>query len=260
MQKLAGKVAVVTGAAQGIGCSIADEMANAGAQVAVVDLDEEASIAAAERIAIKTKSRTMGIRIDVADRDSILLGLKRICSELGPPDILVNNAGLYRGTPISDTKYETWKLLLDVMLTGPFLLSQAVVPAMIKKEWGRIINLGSLASVMGFGEDAAYCAAKSGVIGLTHALAAELAKYRICVNAICPGNVDTRLMRETGAAIEKREGLESGQFMRERAASIPLGRLGDPADIAQLAVFLSSEQGNYITGQTIHVNGGLYQT
>jgi 3-oxoacyl-[acyl-carrier protein] reductase len=254
------KVALVTGAAQGIGFAIARDLAIAGADVVLADLNGEKASAGATTISDETGSNAIGITLDVSKKESIDSGMDNIRAAMGDPAILVNNAGLYRSTPILEAELETWQQLLDVMLTGPFLMSQAVIPDMIKKKWGRIINLGSIASVMGFGEDIGYCAAKSGIVGMTHALAAELAGHNICVNAICPGNIMTELMQDTGKAIEKRDGLESGQFLRERAAAIPLGRLGDPVDIAHLAAFLCSEQAGYVTGQSWHVNGGLYQT
>ncbi len=258
--EVSGKIALVTGAARGIGYAIARELAAAGASVAVADLDPDGADEAAARLSRSTGANHAGIAMDVADGGSIATGVAAVRDRLGPPDILVNNAGVYRSTPLLELEADTWQSLLNIMLTGPLLLSQALVPHMKERQWGRIINMGSLTSVMGFGEDIAYSAAKTGVLGITRSMAAELAKHQICVNAVCPGNVLTDLMRDTGAAIEKRDGLEKGQFLRERNASIPLGRLGDPEDIANLVVFLASDRGNYITGQTIHVNGGLYQT
>lgn len=255
-----GKSALITGAAQGIGFAIAKELAVAGARVAVADLDAEKATAAAQAISDETGSGHVGVAMNVADAASIETGLAVVRDAVGAPDILVNNAGIYRSTPLLDLDPGTWQLLIDVMLTGPVLLAKATVPHMIENRWGRIINMGSLTSVMGYGEDIAYGTAKSGVLGMTRSMAAELAKHQICVNTICPGNVLTQLMRETGAAIEKRDGLEPGQFLRERNASIPLGRLGEPVDIANLVVFLVSDRADYITGQTIHVNGGMYQS
>ena len=255
-----GRIALVTGAAQGIGFAIAEELARAGARVAIADLDGGKAAAAASRIEASTGSGHIGVEMDVADDISIQSGLAKVREVLGPPDVLVNNAGVYKSTPLLELDAGTWRQLIDIMLTGPVLLAKAVAPHMIENNWGRIINMGSLTSVMGYGEDVAYGSAKTGVLGMTRSLAAELASSQICVNAICPGNVLTDLMRAAGAAIEERDGLEPGQFLRERDASIPLGRLGDPVDIANLVVFLVSDRAAYITGQTIHVNGGMYQT
>jgi 3-oxoacyl-[acyl-carrier protein] reductase len=257
---LDGRVALVTGAARGIGHAIARELAMAGAAVAIADLDAGEAERAAEEIARDAPGAVAGFNMDVGDRNSMNAALDHIRASLGPPDILVNNAGLYRSTPLLDYDERTWQLMLDVMLSGPVRLARAAVPHMIDQSWGRIINMGSQVSAVSFGEDLAYSAAKAGIAGVTRSMAAELARHGICANTICPGNVLTDLMRETGAAIEKRDGLEPGQFLKERDASIPLGRLGDPVDVANLVVFLASERGGYITGQSIHVNGGLYQT
>jgi len=255
-----GRVAVVTGAARGIGYAIATELATSGAAVAIADLDARASDAAAARMAERSGGRVVGVAMNVADAQSVQAGIERVRETLGAPDILVNNAGLYRSTPLMEFDAQTWQLMLDVMLTGPVLLARATVAHMIDQSWGRIINIGSQVSAVSFGEDVAYSAAKAGIAGISRSMAMELAKHQICVNTICPGNILTDLMRETAAAIEKRDGLERGQFLSERDASIPLGRLGDPVDVASLVVFLSSDRGGYITGQSIHINGGLYQT
>ena len=257
---LSGKSALVTGAARGIGKAIAGALAEAGAAVAVSDLDAAEADAVAKAVQESTGSVAVGIALDVADPASISTGIAHAGDAIGKPDILVNNAGLYQGTPLLDTSPATWQLMLDVMLTGPLLLAQAVVPHMQQQKWGRIVNMGSQVSAVSFGEDIAYSAAKAGLAGMTRSMAAELAEHQICVNTICPGNVDTRLMHQTAAAIEERDGLEPGQFMSERDASIPLGRLGVPLDVARLVVFLASDLAAYITAQSIHVNGGLYQT
>jgi len=254
-----GRVALVTGGARGIGYAIAEGLSAAGAAVAVADLDAEAAERAAATISEASEQEAVGICMNVGDPASVQAGVVCVKERLGAPDILVNNAGLYRSTPLTTLDAETWRLMLDVMLTGPLLLAQATVPGMRAKKWGRIINMGSQVSAVSFGEDVAYSAAKAGIAGMTRSMAAELARYQISVNTICPGNILTDLMRDAGAAIEKRDGLEAGQFLRERDASIPLGRLGDPVDVAHLAVFLASDQGGYVTGQAIHVNGGLYQ-
>ena len=257
---ISGKVALVTGAAKGIGLAIASELAAAGGSVAIADLDAAEAARAAEGLQGGPDANHIGVAMDVGDSGSIDAGVVAVRDALGAPDILVNNAGIYRSTPLLELDTATWHRMLDIMLTGPLLLARAVVPHKIEQNEGRIINMGSQVSAVAFGEDIAYSAAKAGIAGMTRSLAAELAKHQISVNTICPGNILTDLMRETGAAIEKRDGLEPGQFLRERDASIPLGRLGDPADVAHLIVFLASDRGAYITGQSIHVNGGLYQT
>ena len=259
MTRLKGKTALVTGAAQGIGAAISYRLAHDGAAIAVIDVNAEKaeSIAAALQ---KNGARSLSAVIDVTDRSSVTEGVARVAAELGPPAILVNNAGIYKSTPLLDTSPETWNLSLDVMLKGTLLMSQEAAPHMIRAGWGRIVNLGSMMGSVAYGEDLAYCTAKSGILGLSRSLAAELAKHNICVNTICPGNVLTPMLEQTARAIERRDGLEDGSWLRERGRDIPLGRLGRPEDIGNAVSFFCSEDADYITGQSLHVNGGLYQS
>ena len=255
---LEGKIALVTGGAQGIGLAISERLAKEGAAVAVVDLNKEKAEQAAQEIKSKGAEAT-AVKIDVADPVSVAEGTAKITSDLGPTAILVNNAGVYRSTPLLGVSGDSWNLSLEVMLTGTLLMTQQVTPHMIRAKWGRIINLGSMMSNVAYGEDVAYCTSKSGILGLTRSLAAELARHNICVNTVCPGNVLTEMLEQTAGAIEQREGLEPGTWIRDRAEDIPLGRLGKPDDIANVVSFFCSEDANYITGQSLHVNGGLYQ-
>ena len=254
------RVAVVTGAAQGIGHAIAESLAGQGIAVAIADLDGNKAGLAARAIGDtdNTGASVIGVPMNVADPDSVRSGVDMVIAELGKPTILVNNAGIYRGGPALEVSLDDWRLLLDVMLTGPLLLVQALAPFMIEAQAGRIVNLGSLSSHTAFGEDLAYCVAKTGIIGFTRSLAAEFAKHNICVNAVCPGNILTDMLREGGRSFEKRDGLEADSWLRERHKSIPLGRLGEPRDVANLVRFLCSSEADYITGQAMTVNGGLY--
>ncbi len=258
MMGLTNKTALVTGAGQGIGAAIAQRLARDGAAVAVIDVNgkQAESVAAALR---ETGARAASAVIDVTDRAGVAEGVAAITAELGVPAILVNNAGIYKSTPLLDTAAETWNLSLDVMLKGTLLMSQAVAPHLIRAGWGRIVNLGSMMGHVAYGEDLAYCAAKSGVAGLTRSLAAELAQHNICVNTICPGNVLTPMLEQTGRAIEQRDGLQAGSWLQQRNEDIPLGRLGLPEDIANVVSFFCSADADYITGQSLHVNGGIYQ-
>lgn len=255
---LEGKIALVTGGAQGIGLAISERLAREGASVAVVDVDRAMAEEAARKIQ-STGAEAIAVEIDVGDPASVAEGTAIVTSELGPAAILVNNAGVYRSTPLLGVSGDFWKLSLDVMLTGTLLMAQEVTPHMIRARWGRIINLGSMMSNVAYGEDVAYCTSKSGILGLTRSLAAELAKHNICVNTVCPGNVLTGMLEQTADAIEQRDGLEPGSWIKDRAKAIPLGRLGKPDDIANVVSFFCSEDANYITGQSLHVNGGLYQ-
>ncbi len=256
---LQGKAALVTGAAQGIGAAIAARLAQDGAAVAVIDINAEK----AEEVAAALRSggaRAMSAAIDVTDRENVAEGMGSVAAELGPPHILVNNAGVYRSTPLLDDSSESWDLSMDVMLKGVVVMAQEAAPHMIRAGWGRIINLGSMMSSVAYGDDLAYCTAKSGVLGLTRSLAAELAKHNVCVNAICPGSILTTMLEQVGQAVEKRDGLETGSWLQKRAGEIPLGRLGLPEDIGSAVSFFCSEDSSYITGQSLHVNGGIYQS
>ena len=248
----------MTGGAHGIGLAISQRLARDGASVAVVDVNKEKAEQAAQNIE-STGAEAIAVEIDVADPVSVAEGTAKVTSELGPAAVLVNNAGVYRSTPLLAVSEDAWRSSLDVMLTGTLLMAQQVTPHMIRSGWGRIINLGSMMGNVAYGEDAAYCTSKSGILGLTRSLAAELAEHNICVNTVCPGNVLTGMLEQTAAAIELRDGLEPGSWIKHRAKDIPLGRLGKPDDIANVVSFFCSEDASYITGQSLHVNGGLYQ-
>ena len=255
---LEGKTALVTGGAQGIGYAIAHKLLTKGAQVVIADINEEKAREAGVALSsMGPDILTLGL--DVANEVSINQGIQKVTSEMGSIAILINNAGIYRSTPLegNDTLVN-WKSCLDVMLTGSFMLARAVAPFMMKQKWGRIVNLGSLMSHNAFGEDAAYCAAKTGILGLTRSLSADLAKYNICINTVCPGNILTDMLRKTAVAVENRDGLETGSWLRDQGKRIPMGRLGSPEDIAKAVAFFCSEDADYITGQTLHVNGGQY--
>jgi 3-oxoacyl-[acyl-carrier protein] reductase len=151
-----------------------------------------------------------------------------------------------------------WDSALAVNLSAAFYAARALLPFMTAARWGRIINISSMMAATAFGEDAAYCSTKAGLLGLTRSLAAEFGPHNVCVNAICPGNVLTKLMEDAAVTIERRDGLERGSFLRQRAQAIPLRRLGSPEDIAAVVSFLCGPDADYVTGQAIHVNGGLY--
>ena len=255
---LEGKIALVTGGAQGIGLAISQGLAKEGASVAVVDVNKEKAEEAAQIIE-SMGGEAIAVKINVTDTASVTDGVANIASVLGPVVILVNNAGVYKSTPLLKLARDSWDLSLDVMLTGTLLMTQEVTPHMIRAKWGRIINIGSMMGNVAYGEDVAYCTSKSGILGLTRSLAAELAKHNICVNTVCPGNVLTEMLEQTAEAIEQRDGLEPGSWIKDRAKDIPLGRLGKPDDIANVVSFFCSEDANYVTGQSLHVNGGLYQ-
>lgn len=251
------RTALVTGAGRGIGRGIALRLAREGATVIVADVDEVNTAKVAEEIRA-LGSQALPLHLDVRKEDQVESAVARARNEVGPITILVNNAGIYRDTPLLGSSLEDWDLSFAVNLTGQLLCARVVVPDMVEQHWGRIVNQASMMSKIAFGRDAAYCASKAGVLGLTRSMAAELAPHNICVNALCPGNIMTNMLEEVDKAIAVREGKQPGQFLDERPQEIPLGRLGTPDDIAGVVAFLCGPDGGYITGQAIHVDGGLY--
>ena len=254
---LQNQTAIVTGGAQGIGLAIAKRLAQDGAAVAVADINQRAAEDAAQ-IITSLGRRACAIVMNVGDAASVDAAVAQVAAELGPPTILVNNAGIYpRGAA---DRFETvqWEATLAVNLSGAFFAARSVFPHMSRAQWGRIINMSSMMAVTAFGQDAAYCSTKAGILGLTRSLAAEFGPHNICVNAVCPGNIDTMMMNEVAKSVEKRDGLEQGSFLKGRAQVIPLRRLGVPEDIANVTSFLCSPDADYLTGQALHVNGGLY--
>jgi 3-oxoacyl-[acyl-carrier protein] reductase len=246
--RLAGKVALVTGAQQGIGRAMALAFARHGADVALNYLDDKT---AAESVATDVRAhgrRAVLIQGDVSRAADAQAMVATTVKELGPPDILVNNAGVYPRVPFLDMRESDWDQVLDVNLKGSFLCAQAAARAMVAAgRGGAIVNLASSA-IRGAPLGVHYSASKGGVVTMTRAMALALAPHHIRVNAIAPGTTDTAQPRYE----------HSEETMQEIGRAIPLGRLGQPADIADVAVFLASDSARWITGQTIHVNGGQY--
>jgi 2-hydroxycyclohexanecarboxyl-CoA dehydrogenase len=244
------RVAVVTGGASGIGLGVAHGFVADGHRVALVDSNGEAVEAAAEELR-RGGATVIAVTADVADRAAVHAGFDRIRSELGPVEILVTSAGIESFTPVLDITAEGWDRLIGINLTGTFTCVQAALPDMLAAGLGRIVTISSQSAQSGAPNMAHYAASKGGVIGLTKALAVELARQGITVNTIPPSLVDTPMARKAEAA---------GDFpgVDVIAPMVPLGRAGTPADIAAACSFLCSEGGSYITGQLIGVNGGMY--
>lgn len=243
---MAGKTAIVTGAAQGIGRVIAETLAAHGADVAVADLDPTRSQDTVEAVQ-KLGRRAINAKVNVADWNDTKKLADDVLKEWGQIDILVNNAGITRDGLMIRMKEEDWALVLQVNLTGTFYCMKAVLPTMSKKRSGRIINIASVVGVMGNAGQANYAASKAAVIGLTKTVAREYASRSITVNAVAPGFIDTAMTKALDA--EVRDSLQN---------QIPLGRLGTPADVAGAVRFLASDDASYITGHVVHVNGGMY--
>jgi 3-oxoacyl-[acyl-carrier protein] reductase len=240
---LEGKIALVTGASRGIGREIAAALAGAGATVILAARTEEAARKAADAI----DGPTDVLAVDVADAASVEAGVGAVLAKHARVDILVNNAGVTRDGLILRMKPADWDAVMATNLRGAFLMCRSLAPAMIKKRWGRIVNIGSVVGLMGNAGQVNYAASKAGLIGFSKALARELAPRSVTVNTIAPGYIETDM---TAALPE-----EAKARLFEM---IPLARFGKPADIAAATLFLASEAGGYITGQVLNVNGGMY--
>ncbi|KMT64772.1 3-oxoacyl-ACP reductase FabG [Catenovulum maritimum] len=238
-----GQVALVTGASRGIGKAIALQLANAGAKVIGTATSEKGAAAIAEYLGEKGT----GLVLNVTDDDSIAALFDAIKAQFGDIDILVNNAGITRDNLMMRMKNDEWEDILNTNLTSVFKLSKAVLRAMMKKRTGRIINIGSVVGSTGNPGQANYCAAKAGLVGFTKALAKEVASRGITVNTVAPGFIDTDMTKEL-----------TEEQKNTIFAQIPAGRLGQPEEIASAVSFLATKEAAYISGETIHVNGGMY--
>ena len=249
---LEGRVALVTGGASGIGRAIALEFATRGARVAVVDLDGEAAAAVASVL-----PGALGLVCDVSDTDACESVVRKVHEMLGPVDILVNDAGLQHVSPIETFPIERWRYMIDVMLIAPFVLTRAVLPDMRARGWGRIINLGSIHSLIASPNKSAYTAAKHGILGLTRATALEAGPHGITVNAICPAYVRTPLVERQIAELASTEGVALEDVV-ERVMLEPAAvrRLIEPEEIARYAAFLCSDDAASITGSAQVIDGG----
>ena len=243
MMNLEGKVALVTGASRGIGRAIAELLAERGATVIGTATSENGAAAISDYLAGKGK----GLALNVTNVESIEATLKNINDEFGAIDILVNNAGITRDNLLMRMKDDEWNDIIDTNLTPIYRMSKAVLRGMMKKRSGRIINVGSVVGTMGNAGQANYAAAKAGVIGFTKSMAREVASRGVTVNTVAPGFIETDMTKALND--------------EQRAATlsnVPAGRLGDPKEIASAVVFLASPEAAYITGETLHVNGGMY--
>ena len=244
MRGLQDKVVLVTGAGRGMGRSIADRLSQEGARVAVTDVDKDSALATAGAL-----DGAAGFRLDITDAGEVAARVDEIVTTLGPIDALVNNAGWDRLAPFLDTDEDLWERLIDINLRGPIRMTKAVLPQMVERQRGRIVNISSDAGRVGSTGEAVYSACKAGIIGFGKTVAREVARYGITVNAICPGPTDTALLEEVADGNEK--------VIESLRRAIPMRRIGLPEDIASAVAFIVSDDAAFITGQTLSVSGGL---
>ncbi len=247
MLDFGGKTVLITGSTRGIGRAIAEEFAKHGANVIVSGTVEEKAKEVAEELATKYGVKTLGVGMDVSNPESVEEAFKKINAAFGGVDILVNNAGITRDTLFLRMKLEDWEKVLKVNLTGTFLVTKQVIRYMTKKRWGRIINITSVVGFTGNVGQVNYSTTKSGLIGFTKSLAKELAPRNVLVNAVAPGFIETDMTAQLKEEIKE-----------EYKKQIPLGRFGKPEEVARVVLFLASPMADYITGEVIHVNGGMY--
>ncbi|PRB07530.1 3-oxoacyl-ACP reductase FabG [Microbacterium sp. MYb64] len=244
------RTAIVTGAARGIGAATARRLAREGHAVAVLDLDESACAETVRDIRAEG-GQAIGVGADVADATAVTSAVDRIVDTLGPPTILVNNAGVLRDNLLFKMTEDDWDTVLSVHLRGAFLMSRAVQSHQVEAQWGRIVNLSST-SALGNRGQANYAAAKAGVQGFTKTLAIELGRYGITVNAVAPGFIVTDMTRATAQRI----GIGFDEFVARGAAEIPVGRPGEPEDVAAAVSYFCASDTGFVSGQALYVAGG----
>ena len=239
------KVAIVTGAGQGIGRAIAEKLAAGGATVVVTDINE----ATAKETADAIGGGAVGIHTDVTSRESVRAMVDQVRARFGRIDVLVNNAGWDKAGPFVDSEPADWDRVIAINLYGVLNTSKAVLPVMAAQNAGTVVNLASDAGRVGSSGEAVYSAAKAGVIGFTKAVAREMARHQVNANCVCPGPTDTALFASIGG--------DNPKLRESLTKAIPLRRLAQPEDLANAVAFLASDEATYITGQTVSVSGGL---
>jgi 2-hydroxycyclohexanecarboxyl-CoA dehydrogenase len=243
MGKLNGKIAIVTGAGQGIGRGIAEKLAGEGATVVVTDVNEATAKETAQAIGGD------GIRADVTSRESVETMVEQVHRQFGRIDVLVNNAGWDKASPFVDSDPADWDRVIAINLYGVLHTCKAVLPIMAEQGYGSVVNLASDAGRVGSSGEAVYSAAKGGVIAFTKAIAREMARHQVNANAVCPGPTDTALFASMGG--------DNPKLREALTKAIPFRRLAQPADLANVVAFLASDEASYVTGQTVSVSGGL---
>lgn len=254
VRRLQDQHAVVTGGARGIGAATAEALARAGVTLTLMGRNAEILEQHAKKLGSYTRASFQ--TVDITQENTVQHAFSEAVRTFGPVTILVNNAGQAESQPFQKTTLETWNHMLEVNLTGAFLCTQAALPGMLQTGWGRIINIASTAGLIGYPYVTAYCAAKHGMIGLTRALALELARKNITVNAVCPGYTDTDIVRDAVANIVAKTGCSADEARAELTRRNPQGRLIQPEEIADTVLWLCQPASGSITGQAIAVAGG----
>jgi 3-oxoacyl-[acyl-carrier protein] reductase len=244
--RLEGKVAVVTGSARGLGKAIVERLAKEGAKVVVTDVNEEGCIETANQI-ISNGGDALAVKCDVTSRESVEALAAAIISKYGKIDILVNNAGITKDSSLKKLTDAAWDAVINVNLKSVFLCTQIMSSYMVEQKWGRIISLSSLAGVAGNFGQTNYSASKAGIIGMTRTWAIELGRKNVTANAIAPGFMNTEMTKTIPADITK-----------TLLAAIPVGRMGEPEEIAAAVVYLATEEAGFVNGVTLNINGGAY--
>jgi 2-hydroxycyclohexanecarboxyl-CoA dehydrogenase len=245
------RVALVTGGARGIGRAIALALAADGRAVAIGDLLEEEATGTVEEVESQGAS-ALALPLDVTDSDSVAAAVERVRDAMGPIEVLVNNAGWDELRPFLETDEPFWDRVLEINFKGCLRLTRAVLPELIERGWGRIVNIGSDAGRVGSSLESVYSGAKGGVIAFTKTIAREVARSGVTANAVCPGPTRTPMLEGMTAG-----GEEGAKLIAALERSVPMRRLAEPEDVAAAVAFLASERAGYITGQTLSVSGGL---
>lgn len=253
---LRGRHAVITGASRGIGASIAVTLARRGADLTLLSRDRAGLDTQVGKLARAFDAKVQAITCDIAQAEQISTAFAQAAERFGPPQILINNAGAALAAPIGKTTLPMWQSMLAVNLTGAYLCIREVVGHMVRGDYGRIVNVASTAGLTGYAYVAAYCAAKHGLIGLTRALAREMAKTGVTINAVCPGYTDTDIVADAIGNIVAKTGRSSEQALQELVAHNPQGRLVRPDEVAETVGWLCLPSSGSITGQSIVIAGG----
>jgi NAD(P)-dependent dehydrogenase (short-subunit alcohol dehydrogenase family) len=259
-KRLQNKVAIISGASQGIGQEIAKNFAKEGAKLCLISRREEALQELALELTLQLNLQTsdvMIIALDVTDKEACDKAARACMAHFGRVDILVNNAGIYRSMPFMEHGIDDFKQLMDINVYGAVHMAQACFEFLQKSPAARIINMASTAGKWGSKNQSAYNTSKHALIGLTRCLALEFGAYAITVNAICPGFVQTAMLEDLKATASQSAGLSQDEFYRSTLARIPLGRVMKPQEISSMALYLASEESSGMTGQSIHVDGGM---